>query len=119
MILGQSSRTAEYVAFFRACESVQPKSKRLFFDPFAKHFIRRSLRAAVWFSRIPLLGALVPWYADRRLPGARTSAIARTRWIDDATCQALHENIRQIVILGAGFDCRARIRCVARQASRR
>jgi methyltransferase (TIGR00027 family) len=107
MISGRSSRTAEYVAFFRACESVRPKHKRLFFDPFAKHFIRRSLRIAVWFSKIPLLGASVPWYADRRLPGARSSAIARTRLIDDATTQALQENIRQIVILGAGFDCRA------------
>lgn len=107
MISGQSSRTAEYVAFFRACESVRPESKRLLFDPFATHFIRRSLRAAVWLSRIPLLGAVVPWYADRRLPGARTSAIARTRLIDDATSQALRDNIRQIVILGAGFDCRA------------
>jgi methyltransferase (TIGR00027 family) len=107
MISGQSSRTAEYVAFFRACESVRPKHKRLFFDPFAKHFIRRSLRIAVWFSKIPLLGASVPSYADRRLPGARSSAIARTRLIDDATTQALQENIRQIVILGAGFDCRA------------
>jgi methyltransferase (TIGR00027 family) len=107
MISGQSSRTAEYVAFFRACESVRPGSKRLFFDPYARHFIRRSLRAAVWFSKIPLLGAVVPWYADRRLPGARTSAIARTRLIDDATSQALRDNIRQVVILGAGFDCRA------------
>jgi methyltransferase (TIGR00027 family) len=107
MISGQSSRTAEYVAFFRACESVRPESERLFFDPYATHFIRGSLRAAVWFSRIPLLGALVSWYADLRLPGAGTSAIARTRWIDDATSQALRDNIRQIVILGAGFDCRA------------
>jgi methyltransferase (TIGR00027 family) len=101
------SRTAEYMAFFRACESVRPKDKRLFVDPFARHFIRRSLRAAVWFSTVPVLGALVRWYADRRLPGARTSAIARTRLIDDIICQALRDGLRQIVVLGAGFDCRA------------
>jgi methyltransferase (TIGR00027 family) len=46
-------------------------------------------------------------YADRRLPGARTSAIARTRLIDEACNQALRERIGQIAILGAGFDCRA------------
>ncbi len=104
---GQPSRTAEYMAFFRACESVRPKAQRFFFDPFAAHFIRRSLRVAVWASRMPMLGAWVDWYADRRLPGARTSAIARTGLIDNAMRQALRDNIRQIVVLGAGFDCRA------------
>jgi methyltransferase (TIGR00027 family) len=104
---GQSSGTAEYMAFFRACESTRPKGKRLFVDPLARHFIRHSLRAAVWFSRMPVLGSFVPWYADLRLPGARTSAIARTRLIDDSICQALRDGLRQIVVLGAGFDCRA------------
>lgn len=37
---------------------------------------------------------------------ARTSAIARTRLIDDVVSQALREGVRQLVILGAGFDCR-------------
>jgi methyltransferase (TIGR00027 family) len=104
---GQPSRTAEYMAFFRAYESARPEGKRLFVDPFARHFIRRSLRAAVWLSRMPVLGSFVPWYADRRLPGARTSATARTRLIDDTICQALRDGLRQIVVLGAGFDCRA------------
>jgi len=44
---------------------------------------------------------------DHRAEGARTSAIARTRLIDDVMCQALRADIRQIVVLGAGFDCRA------------
>ena len=104
---GQPSRTAEYMAFFRACESVRPEGRRLFVDPFAAHFVRPSLRAAAWLSRIRLLGGVVDWIADRRLPGARTSAIARTRLIDEALSRALRENLRQIVILGAGFDCRA------------
>ena len=58
-------------------------------------------------SRLPLLGGLVPWYADRRLPGARTSAVARTRVIDDAFREAMRAGVEQAVILGAGFDCRA------------
>src|SRR5208283_3347650 len=103
----QPSRTAEYMAFFRACESVRPPSERLFVDPFAAHFVSPSLRGAVRLAGIPVLGALVRWYMDRRAEGARTSAIARTRLIDDAVCQALRDNIRQIVVLGAGFDCRA------------
>jgi methyltransferase (TIGR00027 family) len=102
----QPSRTAEYMAFFRAWESVRPKGKRLFVDPFARHFIRPSSRAAVWFSTVPVLGLLIRWYADRRLPGARTSAIARTRLIDESIRQALGDGLGQIVVLGAGFDCR-------------
>lgn len=101
----QASRTAEYMAFFRALESVRPNG--LFVDSFAAHFIRPSLRGAVRFSRLPVLGELVAWYTDRRLPGARTSAIARTKLIDDALLAALERNVQQVVILGAGFDCRA------------
>ncbi|HXY26595.1 MAG TPA: SAM-dependent methyltransferase, partial [Candidatus Acidoferrum sp.] len=52
-------------------------------------------------------GSLVDWYTDRRLPGARTSGIARTKFIDDALLGFLQANVQQIVILGAGFDCRA------------
>lgn len=100
------SRTAEYMAFFRALESLRPASRRLFADPFAEHFIRPSLRRALRLSRLPVVGRFVDWYADRRLPGARTSAIARTRLIDDALLPALQTGIGQVVILGAGFDCR-------------
>jgi methyltransferase (TIGR00027 family) len=94
------------MAFFRAMESLRPADRRLFADPFAVHFVRPPLRKAVWFSRVPILCAFVNWYADHRLPGARTSAIARTRFIDDALTP-LAEEVTQVVILGAGFDCRA------------
>jgi methyltransferase (TIGR00027 family) len=57
-------------------------------------------------SRIPVLGPLILWYADRRIPGARTSGVARTCLIDELLRQALQAGTRQIVILGAGFDCR-------------
>jgi methyltransferase (TIGR00027 family) len=103
----RASQTAEYMAFFRATEFVRPPQLRLFVDPFAVQFIRPSLRRAVWLSKTPILAHLVNWYADRRIPGARTSAIARTRFIDDALASAIGENICQLVILGAGFDCRA------------
>jgi methyltransferase (TIGR00027 family) len=41
------------------------------------------------------------------MPGARTSAIARTRLIDDRLREAFGTGIKQVVILGAGFDCRS------------
>jgi len=103
----QSSRTAEYMAFFRALESLRPVHQRLFTDPYAVHYLRPPLRRVVALSKWPGGRALVDWYADLRLPGARTSAIARTRLIDDALLEALTAGIKQIVILGSGFDCRA------------
>jgi methyltransferase (TIGR00027 family) len=103
----QASQTAEYMAFFRALESARSPRKRLFEDRFAVHFLRPSLRKAVRLSHIPLFAAFARWRSDRLLPGARTSGIARTRFIDDAVLQSLREDIRQVVLLGAGFDCRA------------
>jgi methyltransferase (TIGR00027 family) len=107
MMPQQASRTAEFMAFFRALESVRPARQRLFADPYAYHFLGPSLRKVVRLARVPVLGAFVYWCLDHFFRGADTSAIARTRLIDEVWSQALHDGIRQIVILGAGFDCRA------------
>jgi methyltransferase (TIGR00027 family) len=94
------------MAFYRAMESASRRSRRLFTDPFAIHFLRPSLRRTAALCRVPLFAIAVAWYSDYRAPGARTSAIARTRLIDDVVSQALADGLRQVVILGAGFDCR-------------
>jgi len=95
------------MALFRAIESVRPPKSRLFLDPYAAHFLQPSFRKWVSLSRWPILAKLINSYADKRVPGARTSGIARTRFIDDALSSALRAGIGQVVILGAGFDCRA------------
>jgi methyltransferase (TIGR00027 family) len=102
-----ASKTAEYMALFRALESARPSRKRLFEDPFAHRFLKASLRLVVQLSRLPLGGSLVALFMDRIWPGARASGIARTRLIDDALVNALSQGVRQVVILGAGFDSRA------------
>jgi methyltransferase (TIGR00027 family) len=107
MLNGRSSRTAEYMAFFRALESVRDRDKRLFDDPFAVNFLRPGLRKTVYCSKNPPLRAAINWYVDKRMPGARSSAIARTRLIDDRLREAVGTGIKQVVILGAGFDCRS------------
>jgi methyltransferase (TIGR00027 family) len=58
-------------------------------------------------ARVPLGHEVIPWIIDHWWPGARTSGVARTRFIDDVLVQALHDGVQQVVILGAGFDCRA------------
>lgn len=104
---GQASRTAEYMALFRALETTAAPARRLFEDPFASAFLPLRFRLVVGLSRFPLAGAIIRAYIDRRWPGARTSAVARTRFIDDAAEAALNERIEQVMILGAGFDARA------------
>ncbi len=103
----QASLTAEYMALFRALESVRPPSSRLFYDPFARKFLRPTLRIVTEVARVPLVGEAIPRIIDHRWPGARTSGVARTRFIDDVLLRALHDGVEQVVILGAGFDCRA------------
>lgn len=103
----EASRTAEYMALFRAIETARPISRRLFNDPFAFEFLRPSLRFAARASRLPLIGNIIPFIIDTRWKGARTSGVARTCLIDEMLILAINKGVRQVVILGAGFDCRA------------
>jgi methyltransferase (TIGR00027 family) len=94
------------MALFRALESSLPAGRRLFEDPLASKFLTPSLAFVSWLARLPGFRDLVPRIIDRRWPGARTSAVARTRFIDDAVLAALEEQVEQFVVLGAGFDSR-------------
>lgn len=108
MKANQASRTAEYMALFRAIESSLPASKRLFNDPFAVGFLRPSLRIVVRLSGVPPLGEIINWLIDTKwVVGARAVGVARTRLIDEMLIRALAEGVEQVVILGAGFDSRA------------
>jgi methyltransferase (TIGR00027 family) len=102
-----ASRTAEYVALYRALETDERRRPPLFRDPYAIGFLPRGLALAVRAARAPIVRGVVERYADRRAPGARTSAIARTAYIDDTVRAAVAGGVDQVVILGAGFDCRA------------
>jgi methyltransferase (TIGR00027 family) len=104
---GEASRTAQYMALFRALESSRPEGERLFEDPLARAFLRWPLSAVARLAAVPGLGRVLPRIIDQRVPGARSSGVARTRFIDDAISAGLREGIRQLVILGAGFDSRA------------
>ncbi|MGP8153119.1 MAG: class I SAM-dependent methyltransferase [Smithella sp.] len=103
---GEVSRTAEFNALFRAIESSRKPGRRLFDDHLAAGFLGR-LKYAYLLSRVPLIGRFIPFYIDMKWPGVRAAHIGRTCWIDEKICNALKEGITQVVILGAGFDCRA------------
>ena len=105
--MSRVSRTAAFVALYRALETVECRRTPLFRDPFAMRFLPVPLRAAVFAARTPLIQGALARYADLRAPGARTSAIARTAFIDNVVRRALAAGAAQLVILGAGYDTRA------------
>src|SRR5262245_50842178 len=103
-----ASRTAELVALYRAIESLRSATTRLFDDPLAPAFLGSRFRWALRAYRIPAIGAAVPWsIIDGHWSGPRGTVAVRTRYLDDALGAALRRGANQVVILGAGFDCRA------------
>jgi methyltransferase (TIGR00027 family) len=86
--------TAAAIARLRAAEGELPPQQRLFEDPFARHFSGGAAadEALAQFLRVPFFHEAIR---------------VRTRFIDDAVRAAVADGIAQLVILGAGFDCRA------------
>lgn len=103
---GQASLTAEYMALFRALESLRPDGSRLFTDLDAPNFLGGWRKRLYRLARLPLGLSFVEHLLDRAAPGARAAGIARTRWLDDEATAALR-TCTQLVLLGAGFDARA------------
>ena len=102
---GKLSWTAEIVAHDRAIESVKPEHQRICYDPLAVHFLSPRYRA---IARSHLLARLAYRYRrERHNPGSAGEAVARTRFIDEYLKKCIDEGIRQLVILGAGYDSRA------------
>jgi methyltransferase (TIGR00027 family) len=101
---GKPSATAEGNAALRATELLRPKDERVCEDQFARRFLGLRFGIVV---RSKLLTRIALWYAERILPGAANSLMARTRYIDDYLKQRIDDGIEQLVILGAGYDSRA------------
>src|SRR2546428_10684132 len=92
------SRTAEYMALFRALES---RGDGLFDDPLARAFLSPGLRAAVCAARVPFLGAAGPAFIDRRWPGAREAGVARARVLGGCGLASVHTGGRPVVLVCA------------------
>jgi methyltransferase (TIGR00027 family) len=101
---GKPSITAELTAAVRAAESLRPKHKRVCYDPLAKSFLGFPFSI---LAKNRLLVKLVLWEVERIAPGISSEVIARTRYIDDRLNACIKDGIRQLVILGAGYDTRA------------
>ncbi len=86
--------TAYSIAVVRAEESARPVAERLFEDPYASIFAAAGAHAQEGTARYLSL----PFFRD----GVRL----RTRFIDDEVRAGLAAGLSQVVLLGAGFDCR-------------
>jgi methyltransferase (TIGR00027 family) len=97
------SRTAQSMAVLRAIEHRgRPLPEQILSDPWAWRFI-----PSVWWrlaSGFPLTARLVSAAVRHWIPGAQEYALARAKFVDEATIRLSTEGLEQLVVLGAGFD---------------
>lgn len=103
---GKESQTAQYIAFCRALETQEQPARRLFDDPYAFALLSGLYRNIARLARIPIIGKLIYAALDLGWPYSRSSAVVRTRAIDDLVRDAIRSGTRQLVLLGAGLDSR-------------
>jgi methyltransferase (TIGR00027 family) len=99
-----SSKMAEGIALHRVSESKKPEGERLFYDPYAIHFISQETLEPY---NDPLKAKALHEYYERLFPGFANSVRARVRYFDDIVMKSIDEGLEQLVILGAGYDTRA------------
>lgn len=107
MKANKTSRTAQYMALFRALESQRNLNDRLFSDPYAIHFLDPKLRLTVHLSKNKQVSKYISTTIQNKIPGAFSSGLARTKYIDDLLQSTILGGVTQVFILGAGFDTRA------------
>ncbi len=95
------SLSAAGVAGFRAIEAEKPDSDRIVYDPYAHIFTPGGLGWPI--SRWIIKSGLY----ERMAPGANAYILLRERYIDDFLKGELGPGLKQVVILGAGYDTRA------------
>jgi methyltransferase (TIGR00027 family) len=97
----EPSRTAAWVAALRGMSALLPREARLSEDPFGLRFSRPLARLAGVARRYPRA-------AWRALPHDQMLSLQiRTRVLDDVLLGFVAQGGRQVILLGAGFDCRA------------
>ena len=97
------SITAEDMAGFRAIETLKQKEDRVCEDHYAKHFLTGS-----WLKRYksPLRRRIYLWLGNLINPGGPNTVAARVKFIDEYIKSCIKDGLEQLVIMGAGYDCR-------------
>lgn len=101
----RASSTAEFNAGMRWAETTRPEKGRVVTDPYSFHFLT-SVKGRALF-RLPALARFTLRVIDLRYAGLTAEILLRGRYLDDAVQAATAAGIRQIVLLGAGYDSTA------------
>lgn len=97
-----ASSTAQWVAMFRAAESALPGDRGIYRDEDASLFVadlKLGLLAAG-----PRIARATLAFLDIWTPGLAGQAFVRYRYFDELLSQMLAEGLKQVVVLGAGYD---------------
>ncbi len=112
-MIDQASRSAGLVAGARALESIAPLKQRIITDQYAAYFVTGRFERLAKFADSSLASGLayrlVTFYTNqvlKRKNGA-ISVSLRHRFIDNQLLSLLESGIKQVVLLGAGYDSRA------------
>jgi methyltransferase (TIGR00027 family) len=101
---GKSSKTAEQMAISRAIETMKPENERVCYDPYAIQFLSKKYSLPLKFK---FFRNSITRFIELMFIGHHYYVIARTRFIDDVLASSVGAGIRQLIIMGAGFDSRA------------
>lgn len=98
------SSSAQGALRWRAIESLRPNEERICYDSVAG-----ALMGPFWtcMARNRFIKKRLIKQLDRQDTGMANWILARTRYIDDYLQAQIEEGIKQLVILGAGYDTRA------------
>jgi methyltransferase (TIGR00027 family) len=92
----------------RAVESLRAEDERVCYDAPAIGFMGPSFTRMSGDGLINgLMRRLIIRQADKEITGMAAFVVARTRFIDDFLKAQMGKGIKQVIILGAGFDSRA------------
>jgi methyltransferase (TIGR00027 family) len=97
-------KMALQIAAVRANETQLPENERVFEDPYAQYFFPQEIREQ--FKDAASARAERDKY-EQLMPGMNGAIVARIRFIDECLAKSLEEGLKQMVIIGAGYDTRA------------
>jgi methyltransferase (TIGR00027 family) len=91
------------VAALRAIAAREPCLSLIGRDTFAEHFIKVHHKVIASLTPLPLLKASLEFL----YPGCYGSVMARTCFVDTVLLDEVKKGVRQIVVIGAGYDTRS------------
>ncbi len=98
-----SSRTAELTVMMRALATHSRYASRVMNDPYAHFFLGSSILIPYLFNRLIMLFNPFFWRVGINSVGFLV-ALCRHRFMNDLILKSMDEKIRQIVMIGAGYD---------------